>query len=269
MGDELCYGTLLSEHPSTGPSSVWDGNEDHAQHKDNEDYAWVNTPYEVWYALVNYADSDGYYFLQDSVWQVNETKELSWTYYPPSRFKILLYYPDSNTFAASGICERYAFDSYYTVDMDGVNMGSVEYDDSLSSNDRLNAYKSYEWCGEILSLVARILITISIEMLVAIIFGLRTKKDLIVLVTVNTVTQIILNVLLNIINFKSGEAQFITAYIALEILVFMIEALIYSIYFKKTSNYKASSFCALYSLIANTASFILGLFIAMAIPGIF
>lgn len=25
MSDELCYGTLLSQQPSTGPSSVWDG----------------------------------------------------------------------------------------------------------------------------------------------------------------------------------------------------------------------------------------------------
>ena len=270
MGDELCYGTLLSEHPSTGPSSVWDGNEDHAQHKDNEDYAWVNTPYEVWYALVNYADSDGYYFLQDSVWQVNETKELSWTYYPPSRFKILLYYPESNTFAASGICERYAFDSYYTVDMDGVNMGSVEYDDSLSSNDRLNAYKSYKWQGEFFSLLARIGITIAVEMLIALLFKFKGKDALILLATVNTATQVILNLLLNLINFKSGELSFIFGYLGIELLIFIVEAFIYSVFLKRIDYMqKTKTFYIIYSLAANTASFIVGLGIALVIPGIF
>ena len=38
MGDELCYGTLLSEKPSTGPSSVWNGKEEDAYHNENEYY---------------------------------------------------------------------------------------------------------------------------------------------------------------------------------------------------------------------------------------
>ncbi len=29
MGDEVCYGTLLSETDSTGPASAWDGDPDH------------------------------------------------------------------------------------------------------------------------------------------------------------------------------------------------------------------------------------------------
>ena len=70
LGEELCYGTLLSQNDSTGPSSAWDGTEEHA-----------------------------------------------WTYYSPKSFKILLYFPEQGVFVTSGIYERYAFDSYYTVDM--------------------------------------------------------------------------------------------------------------------------------------------------------
>ena len=143
MGDELCYGTLLSKYESTGPNSVWDGDEDHIYN--------YNLDLEIWRAFVEYKDTDGYYFLQTG-WKVSNTKEIAWTYYPPPSFKILLYYPETETFAVSGIYEKYAFDTYYTVDMNGVNIGSVEYNEDLSTNERIDAYRSYNYMQEILSL---------------------------------------------------------------------------------------------------------------------
>ena len=270
MGDELCYGTLLSKYPSTGPSSVWNGNEEDAHHNGNENFYFVDTPYEVWHAFVEYEDSDGYYFLQDAVWQVNETKEIAWTYYPPDNFKILLYYPETGKFVVSGICERYAFDTYYTADMSGVGMGSVYYNEELSNNDRINAYESYQWQKEIISLVARILITIAIEMGVALLFGFRGKKAILLLVTVNTVTQIILNLLLNVINFSSGQAGFVAGYIMLELAVFAVEAVIYCVLMKKfTDKVKPAWFYAVYAFVANAVSFGAGLIIANILPWIF
>ena len=65
------------------------------------------------------------------------------TYYPPPKFKILLYYPETETFVSSGIYERYAFDTYYTVDMNGMDIGSMEYNEGMSTSGRLNAYRSY------------------------------------------------------------------------------------------------------------------------------
>ena len=35
LGDELCYGTLLSKDISTGPSTAWDGTEEDARHNGN------------------------------------------------------------------------------------------------------------------------------------------------------------------------------------------------------------------------------------------
>ena len=261
MGDELCFGTLLSKNPSTGPNSVWNGNEDDVYNDGCE--------IDIWRAFVDYEDSDGFYFLQIT-WQVNEKKELAWTYYPPESFKILLYYPETEKFVVSDICERYAFDTYYTVDMMGVDIGSVDYDENLSNNDRLKAYKSYEYTGEIISLFARILITLTIEMCVAFLFGFRTKRALLLLVSVNALTQIILNVLLNIINFNSGEAAFFAGYIMLEILVFAAEALLYAVYMNKFSEKaKSKAFYVIYSFWANAVSFALGLFISNIVPGIF
>ena len=261
MGDELCYGTLLSKNPSTGPNSAWDGDEDHIYNE--------LIDLDIWRAFVDYEDADGYYFLQIG-WQVNEKKEFAWTYYPPDSFKILLYYPETDKYVVSGICERYAFDTYNTVDMAGVDIGSVDYDEELSNNDRLNAYKSYQYKQEILSLVARILITIAIEMGVALLFGFRGKKALLLLVIVNTVTQIILNVLLNLINFRSGSLAFVTGYIGLELAVFAIEAVLYTVLMKNlTDKEKPSWFYVVYALVANAVSFGAGLVIANILPGIF
>ena len=154
--------------------------------------------------------------------------------------------------------------------MAGVDIGSVDYDEEQSNDDRLNAYKSYQYKQEILSLVARILITIAIEMGIALLFGFRGKKALLLLVIVNTVTQIILNVLLNIINFRSGSLALVTGYIGLELVVFAIEAVLYTVLMKKiTDKAKPTWFYIVYALVANAVSFGAGLIIANILPGIF
>ncbi len=287
MGDELCYGTLLSERASTGPASVWDGNEEYAQHNENENYSWATLDYETWKAFVEYEDPDGYYFLQEG-WDVGETKEIAWTYYPPNRFKILLYYPETGTFVSSGIYEKYAFDTYYTVDMNGVHMssveyneelstdermeefGSVDYNEELSSDERIEAYRSYNYRVEVVSLIVRILATIVIEMLLALVFGFRKKKQLLLLIGVNTVTQIVLNVLLNIINYNSGQMAFVFFYVLLELLVFGLEAIVYCVWMNRLSEKtRPTWFYVLYAFVANAVSFVAGIYIANLLPGIF
>ena len=268
MGDELCYGTLLSERDSTGPASVWDGTEENARTYEGNPYSNYLVR-AVWEAFVDYKDPDGYYFLQEG-WTVSKTKEIAWTYYPPSSFKILLYYPETETFVSSGIYERYAFDTYYTVDMDGVNIGSVEYNEDLSTNERIEAYRSYNYRQELLSLLARIALTIVIEMIVALLFGFRKKKQFLILVIVNLVTQIVLNVLLNIINYNSGPLAFTVFYALLEIAVFVIEAFLYCRVLKKVSEQqKKNWYYVMYSFVANLVSFGAGFFLARVLPGIF
>ena len=65
---------------------------------------------------MHYEDADGFYFLQEW-WDCTESNALRWTYRPPSVYKILLYFPESDSFMVSPIYEQYAFDSYYTVDL--------------------------------------------------------------------------------------------------------------------------------------------------------
>lgn len=270
LGNEICYGTLLSRNESTGPSSAWNGKEEYAQHNENPNgyYSYLTFGYDIWKAFIDYEDTDGFYFLQEA-WQINETKELAWTYYPPNEFKILLYFPETGKFSVSGIYERYAFDSYFTVSMGGTEL-TVNYDEKQSTDEQIEAYRSYNYRVEIFSLIARILITIVIETVIALLCGFRNKKQLLMLIGVNTVTQIILNIFLNIINYNSGEMAFIVYYVLLEIAVFIIEAILYCKTIKKYSDKQISDwFCILYAFIANAVSFGAGLFAAQIIPGIF
>ena len=249
LGDELCYATLLSQHSSTGPASAWDGVDEHAQYNKDGDYG---LDYEIWKAFVEYSDTDGYYFLQEA-WQVNETKELAWTYYPPSPFKVLIYFPEDGTFAVSGIYERYAFDSYFTV-----NVGDM------------TTRRSYDYSWELISLTARIAATVLIEVLIALLFGFTKKRELLFILGANAVTQIVLNVALNAINYSSGQFAFVFYYVLFELAVFIIEAAIYCLLLRRvTDAQRSNARCILYALTSNAASFAAGFALASLIPGIF
>jgi hypothetical protein len=251
MEGQTYYGTLLSMYESTGPASVWDGNPEHADYQPGEE------GYDIWLKFVEYQDADGYYFLQ-WWWDCSETNQLNWTYYPPTPFKILLYFPETDTFYVSPVYERYAFDSYFTVDMSDLDA------------DPMVADKSYDYTWEIISLAARIILTIALELAIALLFGYREKKVLGFLAIVNAVTQVGLNVALNIINYNSGSMIFTFNYVLLEILVFAIEAIAYAVLLKKLSGKEQKPVKAVgYALVANAASFGFGLWLAHVIPGIF
>lgn len=260
VGDEVCYATLLSKTPSTGPHSVWDGDPNNIQDSGLE--------YSVWSAFVNYKDSDGFYFLQ-VIWRVNGGKALSWNYYPPKTFKVLMYYPQSKTFVVSDIYEKYAFDSYFTVSLNGIDIESVKGEGATVSQ-KLKVTKSYQWGLEVVSLVARILITIAIEIAIAFLFGLKKRKQLLLLMGVNTITQILLNVFLNVVNYRSGPSTFITNYILIELAIIAIEAVLYCFLLKRISEVKKSNwFYVVYAISANLISFFGGLAVAFVVPGIF
>ncbi|MGN0494359.1 MAG: hypothetical protein ACI4F7_11975 [Acutalibacteraceae bacterium] len=274
LGDELCYATLLSKTESTGPASVWDGTKEDARHNENEYYSYSELDYKTWKAFVDYEDSDGFYFLQLG-WRINETKSLDWAYYPPEVFKILLYFPESNTFAISKIYERYAFDSYFTVDMSGSVIAAVdrpEYTEETNSYNEIGitAEKSYNIKQEILSLIIRIAVTVMLEAAIALIFGYRNKKQLLLIFSVNAVTQLMLNISLNAAFLKSGYSEYIITYALLELAIFIAEAVIYSAILDRLSDKpKGLKSCLLYALCANACSLAVGLGLARLVPVIF
>ena len=249
-----CYGTLLSKTESTGPATAYDGTNDY--YYGSEDQRWV------WEVFVGYEDPDGFYYLQEH-WDCSDGS-FRWGYYPPSTFKVLLYFPQTGTFVSSGVLERYAFDSYYTVSLSGLDISAV------TPGEILEAEKSYDFTWELISLAARVLITIAVELAIALVFGYRKKNQLIFLGILNVVTQVLLNVALNYVNYTSGQQAFVIWYVLLELAVFTIEAVVCWEWLPRHSEKKLRrGLVVLYALIANGASFAAGLWLATVIPGIF
>lgn len=250
LDGETYYVTLLSSVQTTGPySALNNNNRSYAHYQEGDD------DYDIFLKFVEYNDEDGFYFLQYFK-DCTETHQFSWTYYPPQLFKILLYFPETDSFILSDECyERYAFDSYYTAEVSGTGI-LVE--------------KAYNYSNEILSLVIRILLTIAIELGIALLFGFRKSKLMRFIILVNVITQIALNLALNLINYRSGEMAFIIFYVLLEVAVTITETVLYSWYQNKHNDKEIQrGKPGIYALVANATSFALGLGLANWLHGIF
>ena len=122
MPDEDYYVTMLAEVDAYGPHRVYQPGEDlpYVLEAGKEDPA-----YPAWQKFVDYKDPDGYYFLEDLFEQCHGDDEAGWRYFPPERFKLLLYFPESDTFLCSTVTARYAFDSIYRLDLGGKSPAEI------------------------------------------------------------------------------------------------------------------------------------------------
>ncbi|MCR4719432.1 MAG: hypothetical protein K5768_07370 [Firmicutes bacterium] len=273
LSENICYATLLSEESSIGPFHSYRGTED-SRLSFVDDYEWYETPadfeIDIWQAFIDYQDTDGFHFLQYWI-NLKKSERIEWKYWAPNRFKILLYYPESNNYVVSGIIERYAYDSYFTV-----NMAETEL--TLSSNkghsvtylSSIEKTYPYPWGKEMISLFARICITIVLEAAVALIFRLYQKRTLLIVVLANIVTQVLLNVALNVYVFWSNTYKFIAFYLLIEVGVFLAEAILYSLSINKYAGLSHTTwFYFAYAFVANATSFLIGLVFAYVFPGAF
>lgn len=261
LGDGVCYSTILSQHETTGPYWAYDPEQDNKELGNfdrnyylEEDY--VNQEAEMsWQAFVDYQDEDGYYFLQ-LWWKLGgEINQIRWGYYPPYSFKVLLYFPESDTYVVSGIYERYAFDSYFTTD--------VEKGDGAL----LQLERSYDYVSEVVGLLCRIALTILIELLIALLFRMKGRRVIVTVLAVNAATQIALNVALNLIYYFSGVLAYIVFYVLLEIAVVIVEAVLYSILLRKHGVPVWKSI--VYAVVANAVTALAGFYLANWLPGLF
>lgn len=253
LPDQVCYGTLLSQRESTGPDTAWDGVSPFPG------WGWHGTGAEdeaLWAAFCAYEDADGFYFLEEW-WNCSEA-ELAWTYYPPSPFKILLYFPESGTFCVSPIYERYAFDSYYTVDLADWESGAI------------TAVPSYDYTQEILGGLARFVLTLAVELALAWAVYFRQRRALWFFVRVNLFTQAALNIALSLIAYQMGALAYVLFYVLLEVVVLVFEMVLY---LKRLPRYLEGPVrpwqVAAYAALANGASFLVGIWLSERMPFLF
>lgn len=244
------YATLLSRDSVSGSASAYD------EARGNAAYAEGDPDYEIWRKFAAYADSDGYYFLQ-KFWRCTGHGSFRWEETQPESFKILLYFPKTDSFAVSKPYETYSLYSNYVVNLKRADTTAT------APRATLVARKDADYAGEIMSFAGRVLLTIAIELAIALLFGYHAIKQIAFIATVNVITQILLNAILLVANLWQNLLVFMGACLAAELLVFTIEAVVY---FRRMQKYSPKpikrGLTILYAFVANLASLVGGVVFA-------
>lgn len=283
MPDEDYYVTMLAEVDHYGPHRIYQEGDDlpYVLEAGRDDPA-----YPAWQNLVDYKDTDGYYFLDDLFEQCHGDDEASWHYYPPERFKLLLYFPESDTFLCSTVTERYAFDSVYRLDLGGKSPAEIAAltltdpngDPLPSGGDDETAIgevtldKSDGTHQQIIGFLGRLGITLVIELALAWGWKYRKGSQLLFIGIVNLITQCLLNVALLCWGAQETSRGFIIFwYVLLELAVTGIEAAAYAYLLPGTDHREKSvrRHAAMYAIAANVLSFLGGLALSEVFPFLF
>ncbi len=194
---------------------------------------------EIENIFIRNADAEYKYWGQ--VFELDGTKNnLHWGYYAPAEFKLLIYIPSTGEIIKSEPIAKEQFEQKYVCTV---------------SNGQLEIKADSQLMPKIGRVLFRLVATLVIEVVIGLLFGFRTKKQISLIVKTNIFTQAILNVIFMVIETYSGFLAALIFYVPLEILIFIIEALIYR---KRLDDKKWKTW--LYSLFANGVSAYLGIF---------
>ena len=243
---EIYYVTLLAKESSTGP------------------YSWAGEGYsdpapqgkeEVWQAFLDYRDPDGFFFLQ-YMEDCSGKDRFFWSYYPPEEFKILVYFPEYNSFSVSSESfAQYAFDSYFTATVSG---------------DTVIAERTYDMGWEVFAFLFRLLLTLAIELLFAWAFGFKTKELFLTVLAVNVVTQLGLNLFMLYNGYESMFLFYLLTYFVVEVVIVVVEAMVYIFAAKRwREEYSRQLHPVQLAVIANLFSFVLGYIVSQWFPFVF
>ncbi len=170
-----------------------------------------------------------------------------WGYNPPDTFCVLLYFPDDERFLVSNQYKKYAFNSYFDVNVNG-NSVTVEI-----------AGGAKRVAAEIGGLLLRIAITVLIEVGIAKGYGFFGKKSFRLIIIMNVITQLLLNALIYKWSFDLGGLGELLALLIGEAVVFAVEAIVYGNALPAfTGNEIKSGRAVGYAFVANSASLVGG-----------
>lgn len=254
--DTVYFATLLSSKHTNGPDAAYDGTNP----------CYPEEYMEIWQAFVDYQDiADRFYFLQN-FWKCGSGNKdaFSWTYMAPNEFKILCYFPTTDSFAISDVHTRYAYDTYYDVDLSDWQSGKI-----------LPTDREYALMKESIFLVIRIVLTILAELGVAVLFDCDDKVFRRIIIPTNIATQLFLNIALNydtyralILNYWGSYSKHNLLFFMLEGVVFLIEAAVYYFRFPSRPGKKDIRTTS-YAFWANLCSYGVGYALAGILPALF
>lgn len=198
--------------------------------------------------IMEYKDDEGFKWIT-RYYKCKDKTDISFTYYAPEIFKLIIY-KDGKLYSVTKSIEKYAYASYYTID----------FSSNIITENNIIEYEinnSYDYVKEILNLIFRIILTLLIEFALFFLFRLYTKHNFKVVLITNLITQILLNVILNLNYYYNGLLSAYAILILLEIGILIIETIIYKLFLKD----KNKVLITIYPIIANISSFIVGLLI--------
>ncbi len=228
--------TLLSKERSTGPHSVGKNihyKDESAEHKSN--VAKLLAFKDEYYNLSFYEELDG-------------EADFTWGYYPPSKFKVLIYSVDKDEYYLSDIHSAYAFRSFYNANL--VDRKLVVTKDMTKTGILTFAGNKSGTVDTLLMFLFTLLFSLIIELIVALLFRYR-GNDLSYITKVNIGTQIFLYLVLSIF-LRFTAIPYIILLVLAEFLIFVFEMILYA---RKFENRTKAIF---YGLVANGASYFLG-----------
>ena len=231
-GIEGDYVACFAATEAWGPNSFYDG--------DGSE--------EGYNPIKNYSDEDGYKYIT-RYYECSGETEISFTYYCPEIYKIVIY-KDSVLYMVTEPLEMYAYATYYEIDF---STGTI------TTPEDITIKKTYNYGGEILGFIVRVTITLIIEIGFFFLTHLFTKHNFKVVVITNVITQLLLNIILNVSAYHSGTIDALFLLIGLEFGVMIIEVIVYNLFMKDKNRFLIT----LYPIISNILSFIGGLLLFM------
>ncbi|MCR4779646.1 MAG: hypothetical protein K5876_00980 [Ruminiclostridium sp.] len=174
------------------------------------------------------------------------------------KFQLIAYFPDTGNIVAGDIIEPYAIESRFTAEIteNGITIAS-----------------GFDPVYNIITLAVRIIVTVTLELLIALMFRFSGKKQLLTILVVNFITQAGLNIGMNAFHVLVNDTwSLIIYYWLLEHAVFITEAVVYYLIFNKLNKSDkrvSGARCTAYALVANIVSFAASPLIAALMNGTF
>lgn len=218
----------------------------------------------IWNRLVAYEDPDGMVFA-GNVQKLTGDGAYVWGYYPPSEFRVLIYFPDTDSFVESSeILEQYAFDSYYQMDFNDL---PENWNDAVAA---IPVTRKYNLLWQITAFLLRLAVTVAVECLLAVLFGFKGKRQMLLVLAVNCATQLAMNLL--ILDESVGLFVFyVLQYALIEVGVILAEGLVYCLALPKlaTPEQNRNIHPIAFAFFGNVASFLLGFLLSNWFPMLF
>ena len=209
----------------------------------------LKAPEEVKQFFREYEDENRFFYL--NYFQDVTDGLLYWPTYPPEIFKVLLYFPDSDTYIVSEQpISRYALTSTYKATV---------------SNGQIEMKTNYNYFKLSFMTLLRTALETIVMVMVALFFGRPDKKDRKVVIIACLIYHVILNILISVYSFKNGFSRveyFVIMWLPY-ILMFLLQGFIYT---KKAYTMKSPYYSGFFS---SLAGYIIGLILVDWFPKLF